>query len=47
MQNLKFIEEHKRRDGPYEVTQLLNSFLGALAFPWEEYRHEFCKKVAR
>ena len=25
-------------EGPYEVTQLINSFLGALAHPWEIYR---------
>lgn len=38
MANLEFIETHKQRNGPYEVTQLLNSFLGALCHPWESYR---------
>jgi hypothetical protein len=33
MQNLKFVEGHRGANGPYEVTQLLNSFLGALAHP--------------
>ncbi len=33
--NLKFIERHAEPNGPYEVTQLVNSFLGALAHPWE------------
>jgi hypothetical protein len=33
--NLQFVERHASPDGPYEVTQLLNSFLGALAHPWE------------
>jgi hypothetical protein len=35
MVNLAFIEQSARSDGPYEVTQLVNSFLGALAHPWE------------
>ena len=34
MGNLDFIEQHKSDDGPYEVTQLINSFLGALAHPF-------------
>lgn len=38
MFNLRFIEQHASdRNGPYEVTQLINSFLGAMAHPWEEY----------
>jgi HEPN pEK499 p136 len=44
MQNLLFIEEHKTPNGPFEVTQLLNSFLGALAHPWEAYQNELCAK---
>ena len=40
MQNLEFIEKHAEPNGPYEVTQLLNSFLGALAHPWETYRDD-------
>jgi HEPN pEK499 p136 len=40
MQNLQFVEEHAGVDGPYEVTQLINSFLGALAHPWETYRDD-------
>jgi hypothetical protein len=40
MHNLQFIEAHAGVDGPYEVTQLINSFLGALAHPWEAYRHD-------
>jgi hypothetical protein len=40
IQNLEFIERHAGADGPYEVTQLLNSFLGALAHPWEAYRDD-------
>ena len=27
-------------DGPFEVTQLINSFLGALAHPWESLKSE-------
>ena len=38
MFNLRFVEKHAGQDGPYEVTQLLNSFLGALAHPWEELK---------
>jgi hypothetical protein len=44
MQNLQFVETHKDPNGPYEVTQLLNSFLGALAHPWEKYQVELCSK---
>jgi hypothetical protein len=44
MQNLQFVEAHKGPNGPYEVTQLLNSFLGALAHPWEKYQVELCSK---
>jgi hypothetical protein len=44
MQNLQFIEAHKGLDGPYEVTQLLNSFLGALSHPWEAYQSELCNR---
>lgn len=35
--NLNFIEEHKTRDGLFEVTQLINSLLGLLVFPVEAY----------
>jgi hypothetical protein len=41
---LQFVEAHRSSDGPYEVTQLLNSFLGALAHPWEKYQIELCAK---
>jgi hypothetical protein len=44
MQNLQFVEAHKGPNGPYEVTQLLNSFLGALAHSWEKYQAELCAK---
>ena len=40
MMNLRFIEEQKQQNGPFEVTQLVNSFLGALAHPWEQFRSE-------
>lgn len=40
MANLAFIERHADKDGPFEVTQLINSFLGALAHPWETLRAE-------
>lgn len=36
MANLAFVEQHAGREGPFEVTQLINSFLGALAHPWEK-----------
>jgi HEPN pEK499 p136 len=42
IQNLEFIEAHRGPRGPYEVTQLLNSFLGAMAHPWEVYEMEIC-----
>jgi len=35
MVNLAYVERHSAKDGPFEVTQLINSFLGALAHPWE------------
>jgi len=40
MLNLEFIEVHADPAGPYEVTQLINSFLGALAHPFEAMRTE-------
>jgi hypothetical protein len=40
MRNLAFIEQHASSAGPYEVTQLINSFLGALAHPWESLKSE-------
>jgi hypothetical protein len=40
MHNLQFVEAQAGADGPYEVTQLVNSFPGALAHPWEAYRHD-------
>lgn len=40
MFNLRFIQEKRGPNGPYEVTQLVNSFLGALAHPWEKYKRE-------
>ncbi len=43
MFNLKFIKKHQDRNGPYEVTQLVNSFLGALAHPWETYRNDLMR----
>jgi hypothetical protein len=38
MANLAFIEAHAGPAGPYEVTQLINTFLGALAHPFEAMR---------
>lgn len=38
MANLEFVEAHATLQGPYETTQLINSFLGALAHPWEAMR---------
>jgi hypothetical protein len=46
MYNLKFIENLKDdKHGPYEVTQLINSFIGAMAHPWEKskWRKELTK----
>jgi hypothetical protein len=40
MTNLRFVETHSAPDGPYEVTQLINSFIGALAHPWEAMRED-------
>jgi HEPN pEK499 p136 len=36
LQNLEFIDRHKRQDGPFEVTQLINSFLTVIAHPWAQ-----------
>jgi hypothetical protein len=38
--NLAFVEQNAGPEGPYEVTQLINSFLGALAHPWEAMQAE-------
>ena len=42
LQLMNELQEKRRRDGidvekegPYEVTQVINSFLGALVHPWE------------
>src|SRR5262245_41140668 len=35
MFNLRFIQQHAAADGPFEVVQLVNSFSGAMAHPWE------------
>jgi hypothetical protein len=40
MANLAFIEAHASPAGPYEVTQLVNTFLGALAHPFEAMRDD-------
>lgn len=40
MENLIFVETHATLQGPYETTQLINSFLGALAHPWEAMKPE-------
>lgn len=36
IQNLKFIDRHKSHHGPFEVTQLINSFLAVVAHPWDQ-----------
>jgi len=36
MANFEFIETHAPSAGPFEVIQFINSFLGALAHPWEQ-----------
>ena len=38
--NLEFIEHYAAPSGPFEVTQLINSFIGALAHPWEQLKAE-------
>lgn len=40
MANLAFVEARATPDGPYEVTQLINTFLGALAHPFEAMRDD-------
>lgn len=35
-QNLEFINRHKDHDGPFEITQLINSFLAVVAHPWDQ-----------
>jgi len=36
MVNLEFVKERRGHGGPYEVTQLINSFMGAMVHPWEQ-----------
>jgi hypothetical protein len=38
--NLEFVEQSATTTGPFEVTQLINSFIGALAHPWEQLKAE-------
>lgn len=40
MANLRFVEARAGPNGPYETTQLINTFLGALAHPFEAMRHD-------
>jgi hypothetical protein len=40
MANLAFVEAHAGPAGPHEVTQLINTFLGALAHPFEAMRDD-------
>ncbi len=40
MHNLAFIEARTSVTGPFEVTQLINSFIGAMAHPWEQLKSE-------
>src|SRR5260370_14025458 len=40
IENLKFVERNAAPTGPFEVTQLINSFIGALAHPWEQLKAE-------
>jgi hypothetical protein len=44
MFNLHVIDAQATKEGPYEVTQLVNSFLAALAHPWEEYKQDLHKR---
>lgn len=36
IRNLDFIDQHKDHHGPFEVTQLINSFLALIAHPWDQ-----------
>ena len=45
MANLKFVEQHQKRDGPFEVTQLVNSFLSVLVHPWENHEESLSKAL--
>lgn len=36
IQNYEFIDRSKSHDGPFEVTQLINSFLALVAHPWDQ-----------
>ncbi len=40
IRNLEFVERNAAPTGPFEVTQLINSFIGALAHPWEQLKAE-------
>ena len=46
MKNLEFIESHAKIYGLFEVTQLVNSFLSALAHPWEVHNRSLSLCVA-
>lgn len=34
--NLEHIDSNKRHSGPFEITQLINSFMGVFAHPWDQ-----------
>ena len=40
MANLAFVEAHAGSKGPYEVTQLINTFLSAFMHPFEAMQHD-------
>ncbi len=35
IQNLEFIDHQRSHNGPFEVTELINSFLAVVAHPWD------------
>jgi hypothetical protein len=41
LDNLRFIERHETASDAWEITQLINSFAGAFAHPWELWKEEF------
>lgn len=36
IENYEFIDRNKTSSGPFEVTQLINSFLAVVAHPWDQ-----------
>lgn len=45
--NLEYINNHKDIDGPYEITQMINSLLGIIILPVEKYKDSYIRPLKK